>query len=117
MATWTRAQLIDEVLKHLGVLGAGQSASAEDSDLIGKAADSAHDKLNKSGLVPFALTAIPTYAQEELRDYIAGNTARSYGFSGQALAEFKAGQTSAERELAKQVAGYKHSVQIKTDYF
>lgn len=113
MADLTKAQLRSRVLEHLGVLAAGQSATAEDAALVDEAIDSAHERLRKFGLAPFATSAIPPWAQVPLRDYVAGDVGRAFGFGD----NFKAGQVLAERELARQVAGYRHPVRIKADYF
>lgn len=113
MATLTKAELRNRILEHIGVVGAGQSASAEDAALVDEAIDAAHDRLNKFGLVPFATSAIPTWAQIPLRDYVAGDVGRSFGL-GDSL---KPGQMAAENELRRQVAGYRHPIRIAADYF
>lgn len=113
MATLTKAQLRDLVLEHIGVKAAGQSASAEDAAAVETAIDAAHAQLRKFGLVPFATSAIPEWAQIPLRDYVAGDIGHSFGFGD----AFKPGQTLAERELARQVSGYRHPLKIRTEYF
>jgi hypothetical protein len=113
VADLTKAQLRNRVLQHLGVLAAGQDPSAEDADLVDEAIDAAHDRLNKYGLTPFATSAIPSWAQTPLRDYVAGDVARSFGLGD----SFKAQQPLAERELARQVSGYKHARRVRADYF
>jgi hypothetical protein len=117
MATLTKADLRARVLEHLGVLAAGQSAGAEDADLVDEAIDAAHARLRKFGLVPFATSAIPEWAQISLRDYVAADVAQSFGLGGPRLAEFKGAQRVAERDLARQVAGYRHPMRIVADYF
>jgi hypothetical protein len=113
MATLTKAELRNRVLEHLGIKPAGQSASAEDAVLVDEAIDAAHDRLNKFGLVPFATSAIPEWAQVPLRDYVAGDVGRSFGF-GDSL---KQQQMLAESELRRQVAGFRHPIPIRVDYF
>lgn len=113
MADLTRAEMIDRVLEHIGVKAAGQSAKAEDSALVGEAVDAAHDRLNKFGLVPFATSAIPAWAQIPFRDYVAGDIGQSFGYGER----FRAGQIMGERELAKQCAGYKHNKRTRAEYF
>lgn|SRR5574343_644388 len=109
MADITKAELRDLVLKHLGVLAVGQSANASDAALVELCIDSAHDRLNKKGLVPFALTAIPSWAQIPLRDYVAIDVSPSFGKAVSRLADGTSPiQNQALVELHAQVAGFKH---------
>jgi hypothetical protein len=117
VADLTKAQLRNRVLQHLGVLGAGQTANAEDADLVDEAIDAAHERLRKLGLVPFATSAVPPWAQIPLRDFVAGDVAQAFGMSGQRLAEFKRTGDEGERELRRQVAGFRHPMPIVADYF
>jgi hypothetical protein len=113
MATLTKAELRDRVLTHMGILAAGQSASAEDAAIVEEAIDAAHSQLRKFGLVPFATSAVPEWAQAQLRDYVAGIVGPSFGFGD----AFYAGKMVAERELARQVAGKKHPLRVRAEYF
>jgi hypothetical protein len=115
MANLTKAELRTRVLQHLGVLAVGQSASAEDAELVDESIDAAHDRLRKFGLVPFATSAIPTWAQTQLRNYVAGDVFRSFGLNHRAM-EFDAGREIAERELARQISGYKHPRRVIAEY-
>lgn len=118
MADITRADLIDMVLRHLVVLAVGQTASAEDADIVGRAVDSAHDRLNKFGVVPFPLTAIPSWAQIPLRDYVAIDVSPTYGREVQRLPDgVSPVQNQAKTELYAQVAGYKHSKPVRAIYY
>jgi hypothetical protein len=117
MANLTKAALRNRVLEHLGVLAAGETAAAADQTLVEEAIDAAHERLRKFGLAPFATSAIPSWAQIQLRDVVAGDVAQAYGMSGQRLIEFKQGAAEAERELARQVAGFKHPTAVKAKYY
>ena len=117
MATLTKAQLRNRVLQHLGVLGSGQTARADDADVVDEAIDAAHARLRKPGLVPFATSAVPEWAQVPLRDYVAGDVAQLFGYGAERIGEFKAGQRAGEAELARQVAGFRHKVPIRGTYF
>lgn len=118
MADIDRAGLIDMVLRHLVVLGVGQTASAEDADLVGKAVDSAYDRLNGLGLVPFLIEMIPAWAQIPLRDYVAIDVSPSYGRQVDRLPDGTSPvQTQAKIELHAQVAGYKHNKQVRAIYY
>ena len=117
MADIANAALRDRVLEHLGVLAAGETPAVVDQAWVEEAIDAAHDRLRKFGLAPFALAAIPSWAQIHLRDIVAGDVAQSYGMSGQRLIEFKQGAGVAERELARQVSGMKQPRRVEADYF
>lgn len=117
MADINKAALRNRVLEHLGVLAAGETAATADQTWVDEAIDAAHERLRKFGLVPFPTSAVPSWAQVHLRDVVAGDVAQSYGMSGQRLVEFKQGSMMGERELARQVAGYRHPVRIEADYF
>lgn len=117
MADLTKAQLAARVLEHLGVKSAAVSARAEDSAFVEEAIDAAHSRLRKYGLVPFATSAIPDWAQIQLRDYVAGDVAQAFGLGGARLGEFKGAADAAERELQRQVSGYRHPMPIVADYF
>jgi hypothetical protein len=116
VATLTKAQLAGRILEHIGVKAAGEGADAADSAVVEEAIDSAHDRLNKFGLVPFATSAIPEWAQIPLRDYVAGDVAQLFGLAAR-IVEFKSAQALAERDLARQVSGFRHNVRIKPEYF
>ena len=118
MADITRVELIDMVLQHLVVLGVGQTASAEDADFVGRAIDSAHDRLNKFGLVPFTLVAIPAWAQIPMRDIVAIDVSPSFGREVQRLPGGSSPiQEQAKAELARQVAGYRHDRRTRATYY
>lgn len=113
MATKTKAQLADMVLEHLGVLATGQSATEEDASKVETAIDGAWAILRKPGLVPFATSAIPEWAQFPLRDFVAGLVGKDFGFGD----SFKPGQDEGRKELARQVAGRKHPRRVVADFF
>ena len=117
MADLTKAQLAARVLEHLGVKAANQSANGSDTACVEEAIDAAHDRLRKFGLVPFATSAIPTWAQIQLRDYVAGDVAQAFGLGGARLGEFKGTAKTAEHELQRQVSGYRHPMPIVADFF
>lgn len=121
MATMTKADIATRVLRRIGVLALGQTASSEDSTLVEERVDSAHDELRKAGLAPFALATVPTWAQPGLIDYVAADVAPEFGVPlarvfGSPVSAQQA-QMMAERRLSKQIAGYKHPIPVRTDYF
>jgi hypothetical protein len=117
MADLTKAQLSARVLEHLGVKAATQGANAADDIFVQEAIDAAHDRLRKFGIVPFATSAIPAWAQIQMRDYVAGDVAQAFGLGAERLSEFKGFAQTAERELARQIAGHRDDNPIQTDYY
>lgn len=117
MADISKAAMRDRILHHLGVLAAGETPAAVDQTLVEEAIDAAHDRLRKLGYVPFAASAIPSWAQIPFRDVVAGDVAQTYGMSGQRLLEFKQSAGAGEGELARQTALYRHNVPIEAEFF
>jgi hypothetical protein len=118
MADITKANLRDMILKHLGVLGVGQTANADDSALVESAIDSAYDRLNKRGFVPFSVELIPAWAQIPLRDYVAIDLSPSFGREVARLPDGTSPiQNQAIIELHAQVAGYKHRRSVRATYY
>lgn len=99
MATKTRAEMIALAMQRLGVLGAGQTPSSEDSDLVGGVLDSVHDQYNKRGLAPFATSAFPAWSQEPYSKIIAAAIGPYFGYRGATLAPLIQESRIGEREL------------------
>ena len=112
MATWTKAELAAKVLEYVGVVPAGQSAAAEDSTLVESVIDSVHDQLDSEQLVPFATSAIPTWAQWPLVKYLAVEVGPAFGKPFPEQLKMRARQ-----ELERSSAGYRHPIEGKTRYF
>jgi hypothetical protein len=117
VADIAQAALGVRVLEHLGVLAAGATAAAADTTWVAEAVDAAHARLRARGLVPFPLTAIPSWAQIPLRDIAAADMAQSYGATGQRLLEFRQAAAVAEKELSRQVSGRALPVPTRGTYF
>lgn len=117
MADIAKAALRNRVLEHLGVLAAGGTAATADATLVDEAIDACHERLQKFGLVPFATSAIPSWAQIHLRDYVAGDVAQVFGLGGSRLAEFKEMQKRAEFELHRQLTGHKQPRRVVPEWF
>lgn len=64
MATATKRDLGPRVLRKLSVLGAGETAEADDIDLVNEKLDAVHAALRTRGLLRWTLNAVPDYAQE-----------------------------------------------------
>ena len=101
MATKTRSQMVDLTLQRLGVLAAGQNATAADSALVGSVVDSIHDQLRKRGLAPFATSAFPSWAQAPFAKILAEEVAPYFG-------KQMPGRQDGERDLAEQMSAKVH---------
>ncbi len=114
MADWTRADLIDDVLTRLGVKAAGESASAEDSNTAGAAADGVHEKLQGEGLAGFEISAIPEWAQTDMSRLVCAEIAEQYVPDVQ---KFLVLAGEAKRSLRTQQSRKGHSMQIRACYY
>jgi hypothetical protein len=110
MATLARATIMDLVLEAIGVKPAGVTASAEDTDIAGKAFDSMYRRLRKRGLVAFADSVVPDWIWGPLVDVIAGDCAHRFGITGQRLMEIKAAAKEGHNQIAIQMQGKRHPV-------
>jgi hypothetical protein len=113
MATWTSEELREEILLHLGVKPAGQSASAEDAETVDNAITSCIAMLRGLGLAPFPADEIPEWAWLAMRDYVSGYVGQSFGLGY----TMKQGQYDAERELRRQTIVQKPNLRTKPDWF
>jgi len=89
MATWDEEELATQVLKELGVVGSGQTASAEDTARVTAVYPSIYEALANRGLASWESDEIEEEAQLPLAKYVAGKVASSFGFTGQRLAELR----------------------------
>lgn len=90
MATWNATELATQVLKELGIVSVGQTASAEDIKKITDVWTSIYKQLRRAGLAPWTQTAIDEEFQLPVAKYVAGQVASAFGFSGRRLAEHHA---------------------------
>ena len=118
MATWTEAQLANQVLTDLGRLPAGQTAPAEDLALVEGKIEAVYDQLNKSPGLTFSLAAIPTWAQIPLTEYVVEKCKPAFGVAVQRTPSGDNPiEEKARRELVRQMAGDKQDHQIVADYY
>jgi hypothetical protein len=109
--------MIAMVLQRLAITGAGASATAEDSTLVGEVVDSLHSRLRKEGLAPFAMSDVPEWAQVPFADIAAGELLSPYRIGGEAAAIIRGDAQKGRMELARQVAGYRHNIPIRVPFF
>lgn len=111
----TKADVRNQALEELGVLAAGEDASAEDAVLVEARIDRLHEEYVDNGLVAFVLTSIPAAAVDPFAILVAASCWRAYnGEEGLVQAEQKAG--AARRRLAR-MAQRSANETIAADYF
>lgn len=117
MATMSQTQMETYVTEALGIVAPGVSASTADANTISTAVVAVFNRLRKLGLAPFPISAIPEWAQIEMRDLASYDAASSFGIVGERLMDLMRRASMAEKELGRQVAGYRHPIPIKARYF
>jgi hypothetical protein len=60
----TKEQLRDHILRQLGVLGAGETATAEDAELVEAVIDNCQDELEQLEVALWSVDDVPGYAIE-----------------------------------------------------
>jgi hypothetical protein len=98
--TKTRADLVTRALQKLSVIGAGQSADAEDSELVDSFVDSTLVALSSDRIVTVAdEAAIPIDWFESIAELLAYNAATDFG-----RPKDEVGKLAAETRLRRMVA-------------
>lgn len=117
MADIAKAALRNRVLEHLSVIAAGQTPATADQTLVDEAIDAAWSRLSAIGnnLVPFPTSAIPDWAQKQLRDIVAYDVAPAYG--RQDLPMLAESARRAEFDLGRQLSGRQQPRTARREYF
>lgn len=109
-------ELKERVLIRLAVLAAGESAVADDTELVGTRYAAVHDMLITEGLVNWTPTDdIPDWAELPMIAMVAAVCAHEFGVIGQRFSELQqqgafnlhpsqGGPSLAERQLRRQTA-------------
>lgn len=100
--TYTQAQLRDRVLQELGVLALGETATAEDAELVESVICAVHEMLRKEFFVDWSLDEIPSNVIEPLMGLNAARLAGRYGLSAERRRELLAFGVQAMSDLATQ---------------
>jgi len=117
MATWNATELAEGVLIQLGVLAAGQSATAEDTKVVTDSWNSIHPQLRRFGLAPFALAVIPEEFQEPLVKYVAGQVSAKFGLAGAREATVMREGMRGWTQIQEQVSADRTVLPTRPDYF
>lgn len=121
----TLAELRIAALQEAGILASGESASAEDDQLVARKYGELYDMLLTKGLVAWASDAqLPEYADTPLTMMLAAYIAPAFGVTGQRLAELRLSglldlspPSIAERALRKQLSKNYVTHPAQPDYF
>jgi len=70
----TKEQLRDHLLRQLGVLGAGDTATAEDAELVEQIIDNCQAELEQLEIALWTVEDVPAYAVESFVLYCKGST-------------------------------------------
>lgn len=103
MATFTKADVAQRILEALGVLGAGQSPSAEDQNRVEERLQSEYDKLRSRGRAPWPITAVPDSALNDLVDFVAPRCASLFRVGPQQLQTLMMLAREAQHSLVRSV--------------
>ncbi len=80
MATYSREELVRDVLLELGMLDANEAPEAEDAVCVDRKAQSVLEELNDEGLIPFQLEAdIPAKYMGPITYIVARELVTQYG--------------------------------------
>ena len=75
----TRAELVNHLLRQLGVLGIGGAATSADFDFAGTVVDNAQDELEQLEVALWTVDDVPGYAIEPFVRYCAPMAAPAFG--------------------------------------
>ncbi|CAE6836791.1 hypothetical protein [Xanthomonas arboricola] len=85
MATYTREQIIRQVLMELGILDSNEAPEAEDAHDVGIRLQQVFEELNDEGLIPFQLEGeIPASYASPLSFIVARELVSTFGVESRA---------------------------------
>lgn len=118
MTTYTKAQLRNRVLRELGVLAAGETATAEDAQVVEELIDTQHAMLARELFVDWTTSTIPQNVYEPLAAIVAARGAGQFGVTGPRLQELLALAVQGMADLHTQTQAQDYSsAPIPANYF
>lgn len=117
VTTITLTQLRNGVLQRLRVLGAGQTASAEDASTVEDAIAAEFAKLLELSLIDFTTSTIPQSHYDPLRFIVATNLAADFAIPSDEHANWEANLTEWRGELAALKANTRVGTPTPSVYF
>lgn len=109
----TLAELRNHLLKHIGVLGIGEAASAEDANLAETVLTNCQGELEQIGVALWTVDDVPSYAIEGLMFYSAPSLA---GYFGKAD-EFPVGLKAIGIRMLRELTADRRTVTGTASYF
>jgi hypothetical protein len=116
MATITKAELRDRVLRHLKVLAAGESATAEDAGAVESAIDDVYEELGELGHAYWSADTIPQACARPLMRIVAADVAADFVTQGEAD-DYEVKRAPAMSELRAILAEPNDGAPIQVCYF
>lgn len=117
MANLTKAEVADRAMQALGFLGAGQEASAEDSNRAQESVQTVYEMLRKEGVMPFSVEAVEEWAQSALIHIVAFDLAATFGVTGARLESVAMLAQKGRADLSRQMTAKIHPLATRPDYF
>lgn len=112
----TKAELRDRVLRHLKVLEAGESATAEDASAVETAIDDVYAELGELGMAYWAANAIPAGCIRPLMRVVAADVAADF-VTAPEVATYEVKRKPAMDELRAVLAEPNDGTPIQVCYF
>ncbi len=114
--TTTNVELYQLVAEELGIVGAGESLSADVSDMISRRAAKVRNWLIEEGLVYFIDDAIPDAAALPYAQVVAGQCAEAFGRGPNSDTPYLLGETG-YRLLERHVSHRSSKEPVMVEYF
>ncbi len=114
--TTTNVELYQLVAEELGIVGAGESLSADVSDMISRRAAKVRNWLIEEGLVYFIDDAIPDAAALPYAQVVAGQCAEAFGRGPNSDTPYLLGETG-YRLLERHVSQRSSKEPVMVEYF
>jgi hypothetical protein len=102
VATYTKAQLRNRVLRELGVLAGAETASSDDAAVVEEMIDAQHAMLERQVFVTWTTAAIPDTVYEPLALVLSARLAGTFGLPADRRAELIALAAEGMAELQTQ---------------
>lgn len=117
MANLTLADVADRSLEILGVKPLSQASTATDAARAREKLTSIHSMLRKEGLVNFASSAIPDWAQDALAHMTADKLLPLYGVGPERAQLIKIAAVEGRRDLAAQMHAKKQPTRARVKFY
>ena len=114
--TVTNVEMYQLVAEELGIVGAGESLSADVSDMIARRAEKVRAWLVEEGIAYFVDDAIPDAAALPYAQVIAGQCAEAFGRGPNSDTPYLLGETG-YRLLERHVSQRSEKGPVSTEYF